>query len=287
VVRHRSGFGPDPRVLQEPEPPSVLALNPNISLPQNDSSSTSTEMLRSLIFWLLYAMFVGVSASGLMATAQPGPIAEDYRLSETTIMGANTLSVALVVDNVLKRLCPAILRRIIGPDRTRRDNGTGIHSGGRQLLVAGDGRAQSMGLRDVCGAHLLHVGRDFHPVPLHLHRYVWTEICHCQCQPPLYREGYRGFPRVANVVKSATGSWDVIFLFAAVTNVSVVLLACSCSAQCGPTGYGERGSPRSDRTRPRSLKYLVRCRIVGCRRGCDRSRQSADGRTYICYAPSP
>jgi MFS transporter, OFA family, oxalate/formate antiporter len=58
-------------------------------------------MLRSPIFWLLYAMFVCISASGLMATAQLGPIAEDYRLSATTVMGANTLSVALVVDNLL------------------------------------------------------------------------------------------------------------------------------------------------------------------------------------------
>ena len=59
------------------------------------------EMLRSPIFWLLYAMFVCVSAGGLMATAQLAPIAQDYRLSATTIMGANTLSVALVAHNVL------------------------------------------------------------------------------------------------------------------------------------------------------------------------------------------
>ena len=36
-------------------------------------------------------MFICVSASGLMATAQLGPIAEDYRLSGTTIMGGDTV----------------------------------------------------------------------------------------------------------------------------------------------------------------------------------------------------
>ncbi len=66
-----------------------------------ESNSTSIEMLRSTIFWLLYALFVCVSASGLMATAQLGPSAQDERLADTTVTGANTLSVALVVHHVL------------------------------------------------------------------------------------------------------------------------------------------------------------------------------------------
>ena len=43
-------------------------------------------MLRSPVFWLLYVMFLGVSASGLMATAQLGPIAKDYGISDTAIL---------------------------------------------------------------------------------------------------------------------------------------------------------------------------------------------------------
>jgi hypothetical protein len=43
--------------------------------PLYKSSSASIEMLRSTIFWLLYAS--SASASGVMATAQLGPIAED------------------------------------------------------------------------------------------------------------------------------------------------------------------------------------------------------------------
>ena len=71
-------------------------------LQQSLSSATSLEMLRSPIFLLLYVMFLGVSASGLMATAQLGLIAKDYGIANTAIfLGASTLSVALVVDNVL------------------------------------------------------------------------------------------------------------------------------------------------------------------------------------------
>ncbi len=36
----------------------------------------------SPVFWLLYIMFVMVSASGLMATAQIAPIAKDFNVGD-------------------------------------------------------------------------------------------------------------------------------------------------------------------------------------------------------------
>jgi OFA family oxalate/formate antiporter-like MFS transporter len=50
---------------------------------------------------VLYVLFVLVSASGLMATAQIALIAKDYQLADTIIfLGGTTLTVALIVDNV-------------------------------------------------------------------------------------------------------------------------------------------------------------------------------------------
>jgi hypothetical protein len=150
---------------------------------------------------------------------QLGPIAEDYRLSDRNIMGANTLSVALVVDNILNgfaRHSSADCR----PDRTREDNSAGIHFGGSKLLVAGGSRAQSTVIRDVRGSHLLHVGGDTLPVLLYLHRYVWTAISHCQCRPPLHREGHCGFPRAGGKYGQIS-NWELgrLFLVVAATNV--------------------------------------------------------------------
>ena len=69
---------------------------------QTTRNFSPTEVLRSPAFWLLYVMFVLVSASGLMATAQIAPIAKDYGMNSTTLfLGASVLSVALVVDNVM------------------------------------------------------------------------------------------------------------------------------------------------------------------------------------------
>jgi OFA family oxalate/formate antiporter-like MFS transporter len=44
-------------------------------------------------------MFVMVSASGLMATAQIAPIAKDFNVGDVVILfGASALTVALIVD---------------------------------------------------------------------------------------------------------------------------------------------------------------------------------------------
>jgi MFS transporter, OFA family, oxalate/formate antiporter len=72
---------------------------------QSAHSATPGQVLRSPLFWLLYAMFVLVSASGLMVAAQIAPVAKDFGLANTTLVfGATVLSVALVVDSVMNGL---------------------------------------------------------------------------------------------------------------------------------------------------------------------------------------
>ncbi len=66
---------------------------------------SAAEMLRTPVFWLMYVMFVMVAASGLMVTAQVAPIARDYNIANVVlIFGASTLTVALIVDNILNGL---------------------------------------------------------------------------------------------------------------------------------------------------------------------------------------
>jgi len=77
-------------------------------LRQSARSFTWSEMLRTPLFWVLYVMFVLVAAGGLMATAQLASIALDFGVANTplTIVGVTgtTLSIALVIDNVLNGL---------------------------------------------------------------------------------------------------------------------------------------------------------------------------------------
>jgi OFA family oxalate/formate antiporter-like MFS transporter len=196
-------------------------------LQQAAGSLTSMEMLRSPVFWLLYVMFVCVSASGLMATAQLGPIAKDFGISTTAIFfGASTLSVALVVDNVLNGAArPAFgaLSDRIGREPT--------------MAVAFSLGALSYWLLAVAG----HTPWGF-VICAGLIFFTWGEIfslfpstCTDTFGPRyatanaslLYTaKGTSAFlVPLANVLKSATGTWETVFLLAAGTNVAVVLLA--------------------------------------------------------------
>jgi OFA family oxalate/formate antiporter-like MFS transporter len=67
-----------------------------------------SEVLRKPVFWVMYAMFVMVAAGGLMATAQLGPIAKDFKIYDVpvNIMGLvlPALTFALAIDRVLNGL---------------------------------------------------------------------------------------------------------------------------------------------------------------------------------------
>jgi MFS transporter, OFA family, oxalate/formate antiporter len=215
------------RVLRGPDRPVAIAGKPNAHLQQNARSASSAQMLRSPVFWLLYVMFIGVSASGLMATAQLAPVARDYGIANTAIfMGASTLSVALVADNVLN----GVARPFFGglSDRIGRE---------RTMALAFTLGALSYWLLAVAGhtpwAFVVCAGLIF---------FTWGEIfslfpstCTDTFGPRyattnvslLYTaKGTSAFlVPLANVLKAETGSWEAVFLVAAVTNVVVVLLA--------------------------------------------------------------
>jgi MFS transporter, OFA family, oxalate/formate antiporter len=67
-----------------------------------------SEVVRKPVFWVMYAMFVMVGAGGLMAVAQLGPIAKDFKIAEVPvdIMGLvlPALTFALAIDRVLNGL---------------------------------------------------------------------------------------------------------------------------------------------------------------------------------------
>jgi OFA family oxalate/formate antiporter-like MFS transporter len=75
---------------------------------QTTANFTPAEMVSKPVFWVMYAMFVLVAAGGLMATAQMGPIAADFKIDGVTfnVMGMvlPALTFALAIDRVLNGL---------------------------------------------------------------------------------------------------------------------------------------------------------------------------------------
>ena len=75
---------------------------------QSNNEYKPSEVIREPVFWVMYAMFVMVAAGGLMATAQLGSIARDFKVFEVNfnIMGMvlPALTFALAIDRVLNGL---------------------------------------------------------------------------------------------------------------------------------------------------------------------------------------
>ena len=214
-------------LLRTPDPGEVLPAPPSRKVPQSLRSFTPREMLQSPIFWLLYIMFVMVSASGLMATAQLALIADDFGISKTVLfLGASTLAVALVVDNIMN----GVARPFFGwvSDQIGRETTMVIAFtlGGISYLV------------------LAYVGSSpwLFVISAALIFFTWGEIfslfpstCTDAFGPKyatvntslLYTAKGTSALLVpfANIIKTTTGSWYAVFLVAAVMNFVVVALA--------------------------------------------------------------
>jgi MFS transporter, OFA family, oxalate/formate antiporter len=162
-----------------------------------------------------------------MATAQLGPIAKDFGISNSVIfMGATTLSVALVVDNVLNGLArPAFgaLSDRIGREKTMALAFTLGAISYWLLAVAG----QTPWAFVVCAGLIFFTwGEIFSLFPSTCTDTFGPQYATANASLLYTAKGTSAFlVPLANVLKGATGSWGSVFLVAAVTNVVVVLLA--------------------------------------------------------------
>ena len=214
-------------LLRYPDPGEVPAAAASKKIQQSARSYSPSEMMRSPVFWLLYVMFVMVSASGLMATAQLALIAKDFGLDKVTVLGgASVLATALVVDN----LANGGARPFFGwvSDQIGREMTMVIAFtlGGFAYLLLGAAGTQPW-------AFILFAALIF---------FTWGEIfslfpstCTDAFGPKyattntalLYTAKGTSALLVpfANIIKNATGSWWTVFLVAAAMNFIVVLLA--------------------------------------------------------------
>ena len=84
------------------------AIQKKTKVQQSRVDYSPSQIVRKPVFWVMYFMFVLVAAGGLMATAQMGPIAKDFKIDGVTfnIMGMilPALTFALAIDRVLNGL---------------------------------------------------------------------------------------------------------------------------------------------------------------------------------------
>jgi OFA family oxalate/formate antiporter-like MFS transporter len=207
--------------------PGETASAPPPRIRQSLVSATPGQVLRSPLFWLLYVMFVLVSSSGLMATAQLAPIARDFGLtSHAFLFGGTVLTVALVVDNVMNGMARPFFGWV--SDRIGREPTMAIAFtlGGASYWLLGLFGANPWGFVICAGLIFFTWGEIFSLFPSTCTDLFGTRYATVNASLLYTAKGTSAFlVPTANVIRDLTGSWQATFALCAAANFAVVLAA--------------------------------------------------------------
>lgn len=213
-------------LLRGPEAGEV----PNTAAPkviQSTRSYTPGEVLKTPVFWLLYVMFVMVSGSGLMATAQIAPIARDFGVEKVVLlMGATTLTVAVIVDSVANGTARPLFGWVsdnIGREYTM---AVAFALGGIAYWLLGSLGTAPWAFVVFAAMIFLTWGEIFSLFPSTCTDSFGPKFATVNLSLLYTAKGASAvFAPIANLIKDATGSWQMVFLIATLMNFAVVGLA--------------------------------------------------------------
>ena len=216
-------------MLRAPEAGEVTApAAPAVQQTRRDYSPV--EVLKTPVFWVMYAMFVMVGAGGLMAVAQLAPIATDFNVGKipVSILGLTlpALTFALTIDRVLNGICRPFFGWV--SDHIGRENtmfvaflieGIGIYT---LLVFAGNPLLFVI----LSGLVFFAWGEIYSLFPA-----TCTDIYGRKFATTNYGMLYTAkgtaalLVPLANVLTNATGSWHAVFYVAAVLNIIAAVMA--------------------------------------------------------------
>jgi MFS transporter, OFA family, oxalate/formate antiporter len=212
--------------LRGPEP-GELAFAPAPKVEQSARNFTPAEVLVSPVFWLLYVMFVMVSASGLMATAQIAPIAKDFNVGDSIVFfGATTLTAALIIDNIANGSARPLFGWI--SDNIGREYTMAIAFGLGAVAYWLLGSLGTAPWAFVLFAALIFLtwGEIFSLFPSTCTDSFGAKFATVNLSLLYTAKGTSAFlVPVANLIKTSTGSWHAVFAVTALMNIAVVALA--------------------------------------------------------------
>jgi OFA family oxalate/formate antiporter-like MFS transporter len=210
-----------------PPLPAEVPTGSAVKVLQSRTSSTPGQMLASPVFWLLYVMFILVSASGLMVTAQIALIAKDYGVANSVILfGGTTLIVAGIIDN----LANGGARPFFGwvSDQIGREYTMAIAFTAGGLAYWLLGMAGTTPWTFVISAALIFFtwGEIFSLFPSTCTDMFGPKYATTNTSLLYTAKGLSAFVvPLANILKTYTGNWHAVFAVAAIMNFVVVLMA--------------------------------------------------------------
>jgi OFA family oxalate/formate antiporter-like MFS transporter len=201
-----------------------------VKVAQTARDFSAREVLRTPTFWVMYAMFVCVAAGGLMATAQIAPIAKDYNLADESMnlgfFAATTLSVALVVDNILNGLARPFFGWV--SDHVGRENTmAGVFViGGISYWMLGTMGTTPWSFVIFAGLIYFTWGEIYSLFPATCTDTFGRKFATTNAGLLYTAKGCAAWlVPLANVLKSHTGTWHSVFMVATVLNLVVAAAA--------------------------------------------------------------
>jgi OFA family oxalate/formate antiporter-like MFS transporter len=247
-------------LLRAPRPTEIVAPGPAL-VQQSRRDYPPAAVLKSPPFWLMYAMFVMVGTSGLMATAQLAPVAKDFAIDDVAVsmfgLTMPALSFALSIGLVLNGLSRPFFGWV--SDHIGRENtmfiaflleGIGIYA---LLLFA----SSPMSFVLLSGLVYFAWGEIFALFPA-----TCTDLYGRKFATANYGMLYTAkgtaalLVPLANVLTTATGSWTAVFVVASVFNMVAAALALAALKPMRMRAMAKEGlTPPNPTTRSASAPF--------------------------------
>jgi OFA family oxalate/formate antiporter-like MFS transporter len=211
-------------------PASLLVAPAKVSPGAGRHQATPGEMLGSPIFWLMYAMFIMMAAGGLMATAQLGPIAKDYKVADVPVSLLGITMAALTFALALDRILNGITRPFFGwvSDHIGRENTMFVAFAieGVGILALAKYGSSPMAFVMLSGLVFFGWGEIYSLFPATVTDTFGAKFATTNTGLMYTAKGTAALlVPVANVVMKKYGSWHPVFMTAATMNIIAALLA--------------------------------------------------------------
>ncbi|MCB1885209.1 MAG: oxalate/formate MFS antiporter [Geminicoccaceae bacterium] len=216
--------------LSDPKRQGVV-LQGSTRLRQSKRDYTPKEVLRSPLFWVMYAMFVMMAAGGLMATAELAPIAKDWGVGDipVTLVGITlpALTFALTIDRVLNGLTRPFFGWV--SDKIGRENtmfvAFGLEAIGIVVLYY-YGPTGPLAFMVLTGIVFFAWGEIYSLFPATCGDAYGSRYAATNAGLLYTAKGTASLVvPIASVVQASTGTWEAVFWLAAIMNAVAAIMA--------------------------------------------------------------
>ncbi|NVI07206.1 oxalate/formate MFS antiporter [Paraburkholderia youngii] len=190
---------------------------------------TSRQMIKTPVFWVIYASFVAVAAGGLMATAQIGPIAKDWGIARIpmSVFGATLplLTLTLSIDNIFNGLTRPLCGFI--SDKIGRENTMFVIFIGEGLALLGMMQFGSNPYAFMVFAALIFLfwGEIFSIFPATCADTFGSKYAAANAGTLYTAKGTASLLVPIASVLAATGGWNLVFIVSAVITIAAGISA--------------------------------------------------------------